>query len=99
MLYRFTLPDALYRRASAKAKTDGRELAAVLLEALERYLGDPPKRLSGAQIAAVRKQLKENRSTFGARFGRSGRTVEGWEQELHEPDPITCREIALLKVK
>lgn len=45
------------------------------------------------QILRIRKALSENRTTFGARFGRSGRTVESWEQGNREPDPLVIREL------
>lgn len=49
--------------------------------------------MTPAQILAIRKALNENRETFGARFGRSGRTVESWEQGNREPDPLVVKEL------
>lgn len=47
--------------------------------------------MTPAQILAIRRALNENRETFGARFGRSGRTVESWEQGNREPDPLVVK--------
>lgn len=40
------------------------------------------------RIAALRRRLGENVSTFGARFFRSGRTVEDWESGRRRPDKL-----------
>ena len=37
------------------------------------------------QIQALRRALKEDTKTFGARFGRSWRTVQEWEQGRRSP--------------
>lgn len=39
-------------------------------------------------IKRLRRALKEDTATFGARFLRSGRTVEDWEQGRRRPDVI-----------
>lgn len=44
-------------------------------------------------IQRVRKALAEDTTTFGQRFGRSGRTVEAWEQGVRNPDPLVIREL------
>ncbi len=41
-----------------------------------------------ARIKALRHTLKEDVATFGARFARSGRTVEDWELGRRRPDPL-----------
>jgi DNA-binding transcriptional regulator YiaG len=41
-----------------------------------------------ADVRALRASLGENTATFGARWHRSGRTVETWEQGLRQPDPL-----------
>lgn len=38
------------------------------------------------RIVSLRLKLKESVDEFGARFGRSGRTVEDWEQGRRNPD-------------
>jgi DNA-binding transcriptional regulator YiaG len=40
------------------------------------------------EVKAIRAALGENTATFGARWHRSGRTVETWEQGLRSPDPL-----------
>lgn len=40
------------------------------------------------EVRALRAVLQENTATFGARFRRSGRTVEQWEQGRRQPDPL-----------
>jgi DNA-binding transcriptional regulator YiaG len=40
------------------------------------------------EIRALRAALDEDAATFAARWHRSGRTVEGWEQGLRRPDPL-----------
>lgn len=50
--------------------------------------------MTPAQILRVRRALHENRQTFGARFGRSGRTVESWEQGMRLPDPLVVKELS-----
>ena len=44
--------------------------------------------MTGEQIQQLRRELGEDVDTFGARFHRSGRTVEGWEQGIRNPDPL-----------
>ena len=41
-----------------------------------------------AQVRAVRARLGENTTTFAARFQRSPRTIEDWEQGRRTPDPL-----------
>jgi DNA-binding transcriptional regulator YiaG len=40
------------------------------------------------EVRALRTALGENTATFGARWHRSGRTVETWEQGKRQPDPL-----------
>jgi DNA-binding transcriptional regulator YiaG len=40
------------------------------------------------EVRALRANLGENTATFGARWHRSGRTVETWEQGARQPDPM-----------
>ena len=40
------------------------------------------------EVRALRDRLGENTATFGARWRRSGRTVETWEQGSRQPDPL-----------
>jgi DNA-binding transcriptional regulator YiaG len=40
------------------------------------------------EVRRLRAALGESVSEFGARFERSGRTVEDWEQGRRRPDPI-----------
>ena len=45
------------------------------------------------KVRTLRRALGENTVTFGARFGRSGRTVECWEQGTRNPDVMVRREL------
>jgi len=45
------------------------------------------------EVKALRTALGEDTVTFGARWQRSGRTVEGWEQGLRVPDALALREM------
>jgi DNA-binding transcriptional regulator YiaG len=38
------------------------------------------------EVRALRRTLAENTATFGARWRRSGRTIEEWEQGRSAPD-------------
>jgi DNA-binding transcriptional regulator YiaG len=40
------------------------------------------------EVRTLRTALKEDTATFGARWRRSGRTVETWEQGSRRPDPL-----------
>ena len=40
------------------------------------------------QVRRVRRALGESTAEFGARFARSGRTVEDWEQGRRQPDKL-----------
>jgi transcriptional regulator with XRE-family HTH domain len=40
------------------------------------------------EIKALRHALGETTQQFGARFARSGRSVEDWEQGRRRPDPF-----------
>lgn len=41
-----------------------------------------------ATIQALRKRLGETTDEFGARFSRSGRSIEDWEQGRRSPDAL-----------
>jgi len=40
------------------------------------------------QVRALRAALEEDTATFAARWHRSRRTVEDWEQGRRRPDPL-----------
>ncbi len=40
------------------------------------------------EVRALRSALEEDTATFGARWHRSGRTVETWEQGTRRPDVL-----------
>ena len=48
------------------------------------------------QVRATRAALGEDTATFGARWHRSGRTVEDWEQGRRRPDPVVLDSIRAL---
>ncbi len=45
-----------------------------------------PRMTIAEEIRALRAALQENTETFGARWHRSKRTIEDWEQGRSEPD-------------
>jgi DNA-binding transcriptional regulator YiaG len=47
--------------------------------------------MTGPQIQALRHSLGENTEAFAARFARSRRTVEDWEQGRRNPDPLALK--------
>lgn len=53
--------------------------------------------MQAMEIRNLRDALGENRPTFGARFHRSGRTVEGWERGERNPDALVL--VALRKLR
>lgn len=90
------LTRALYRQARDKAGDD-RALQDLVVGYLTQYAtGHAAEPLTGEDIQRIRRQLEESRETFGARWMKSGRTVEGWEQDRNAPDPVILREIARL---
>lgn len=99
MDWRLRLPGAMYRRASDRAGGE-RSLAALVLAWLTTYVqhGTPIVEvpLTGEEIQRIRRSLEENVETFGARFGRSGRTVEQWEQDRQVPDGLIRAQIQQL---
>ena len=40
------------------------------------------------EVRAIRAALQEDTATFGARWHRSGRTIEDWEQGRRKPEPL-----------
>ena len=40
------------------------------------------------EVRALRAALREDTETFGRRWQKSGRTVEGWEQGHRAPDAL-----------
>ena len=50
-------------------------------------------------IRTCRAALGENTATFGARWRRSGRTVETWEQGTRQPDAFVLEEIRALAAR
>ena len=40
------------------------------------------------EVRTLRAALAEDTATFGARFHKSGRTIEGWEQGRRQPDGL-----------
>ena len=51
------------------------------------------------EVRALRALLDEDRATFGARWRRTGRTVETWEQGLRRPDPLVLDSIRTLAAR
>jgi DNA-binding transcriptional regulator YiaG len=51
------------------------------------------------EVRALRTALGENTATFGARWRRSGRTVETWEQGSRQPDALALDGIRALAAR
>ena len=51
------------------------------------------------EVRALRNVLGENTATFGARWRRSGRTIEDWEQGRSEPDGFVLDAIRKLAAR
>jgi DNA-binding transcriptional regulator YiaG len=51
------------------------------------------------EVRALRTLLDEDRATFGARWRRTGRTVETWEQGLRRPDQLVLDSIRALAAR
>ena len=51
------------------------------------------------EVRALRAALGEDTSTFAARWHRSGRTVEDWEQGRRQPDPLAVEGMRALAAK
>ena len=55
--------------------------------------------MTARQIQSLRRALKEDTKTFGARFGRSWRTVQEWEQGRRSPAPDVQQLLMALVMK
>ena len=58
--------------------------------------------MTPAKIQTLRRRLEETTAQFGARFKRTGRAVENWEQGRRKPDPLALsmlKELALANGK
>jgi DNA-binding transcriptional regulator YiaG len=51
------------------------------------------------EVRALRAALGEDTRTFAARWHRSGRTVEDWEQGRRQPDPLAMDGIRALAAR
>jgi DNA-binding transcriptional regulator YiaG len=51
------------------------------------------------EVKALRAVLEEDTATFGARFHKSGRTIEGWEQGRRQPDGLALELLRSLAVR
>ncbi len=51
------------------------------------------------EVRALRAALGEDTATFAARWHRSGRTVETWEQGTRQPDPLVLDGMRALAAK
>jgi DNA-binding transcriptional regulator YiaG len=51
------------------------------------------------EVRALRAALEENTTTFGARWHKSGRTVENWEQGRGKPDPFVLEAMRALAAR
>ena len=51
------------------------------------------------EVRALRAALQENTATFGARWRRSGRTIEDWEQGRREPDAFVLEAMRALATR
>lgn len=53
--------------------------------------------MTPAKIKSLRNSLGENTATFAARFSRSARTIEDWEQGRRNPDPLALAIMAQIQ--
>jgi DNA-binding transcriptional regulator YiaG len=51
------------------------------------------------EVRALRTKLGEDTATFAARWHRSARTVEDWEQGRRQPDPLAIEGIRALAAR
>jgi len=51
------------------------------------------------EVRALRAELEEDTATFAARWHRSGRTVETWEQGTRQPDPLVLEGMRALAAR
>jgi len=51
------------------------------------------------EVRALRASLEEDTATFGARWHRSARTVEDWEQGRRNPDALALDGIRALAAR
>jgi len=51
------------------------------------------------EVRALRAALEEDTVTFAARWHRSGRTVEDWEQGRRRPDPLALEGMRALMAR
>jgi DNA-binding transcriptional regulator YiaG len=51
------------------------------------------------EVRALRAALGENTATFGARWRRSARAVEDWEQDRRQPDAFVLDAIRALAAR
>jgi DNA-binding transcriptional regulator YiaG len=51
------------------------------------------------EVRALRAALKEDTATFAARWLKSGRTIEDWEQGRREPDAFVLEAMRALAVR
>jgi DNA-binding transcriptional regulator YiaG len=51
------------------------------------------------EIRTLRAALEEDTATFGARWQRSGRTIEDWEQGRRAPDAFVLEAIRKLAAR
>jgi DNA-binding transcriptional regulator YiaG len=51
------------------------------------------------EVRALRAALEEDTATFAARWHRSARTIEGWEQGRRAPDAFTLDAIRKLAAR
>jgi DNA-binding transcriptional regulator YiaG len=51
------------------------------------------------EVRALRAELGENTADFGARWRKSGRTVEKWEQGTRHPDAFVLEAIRKLAAR
>ena len=55
--------------------------------------------MTGKEVRALRRTLAENTATFGARFLKSGRTIEAWEQDRSVPDAFVLEGLRKLAAR
>ena len=61
------------------------------------YVPSRPKKLSAAQIRAVRKSLKASQVTFARMLNVSANTIESWEQGVRKPQAAALKLLHIAK--
>jgi DNA-binding transcriptional regulator YiaG len=88
---------SVYESCFTSRSANGTGRAQELQDATIAPVSTSDSAWTSQRIQALRHALDEDTATFGARFARSGRTVEDWEQGRRNPDGLVQRELDRLE--